>query len=230
MLKLIVEDNDYVKASVVESVAESGRPKQLVLRGIFAKAEVLNKNNRKYHFEGLKKEFERLNKEEISKGICLGEFEHPTDNKVLRERAAIKLTKVECDEKNMVWPGEAIVMRSDPEHHIIGLPRADILSAYISFGVPFGFSTRGCGEINEKTRYTEPFTLISVDAVLSPSSGEYSEGILESKEYMIDIHGQIVECALNEFERKVNAAARTYDLDKKREICKAAWDTLLSKI
>ena len=230
MLKLIVEDSDYSKATVVESTEEQNRAKQLILRGIFAKAEVLNKNKRKYHFDKLKKEFDRLNEEEIKKGTCVGEFEHPTDNKVLRERAAIKITKAECDEKNKIWLGEAVVMRSDPEHNIKGLPRADILSAYLSYGIPGGFSTRGCGQIDEKTHFVEDYFLISVDYVLVPSCNEYADGILESKEFMIDIHGQIVECAMNEYEKAVNSAARTYDLEKKREICKAAWDTLFSKI
>lgn len=230
MLKLIVEDNDYSKATVVESDEGKDKPKQFYLRGIFAKAEQMNKNNRKYHFDMLKKEFDRLVEEEVSKGTCVGEFEHPTDNKVLRERAAVKITKIECDEKNKVWLGEAIVMKSDPEHHIIGLPRADILMGYLNYKVPCGFSTRGCGEIDKVSHYVENYSLLTVDAVLTPSCGEWCEGVLESKEYMIDIHGQIVECALNEFERKVNESARTYDLAKKREICKAAWDTLLSKI
>jgi len=230
MLKLIVEDSDYSKATVVESTEEASRPKQLYLRGIFAKAEQLNRNKRKYHFDGLKKEFDRLIEEEINKGTCIGEFEHPTDSKVLRERAAVKITKIECDEKNKVWLGEAVVMRSDPEHHIIGLPRADILSAYLSYGVPCGFSTRGCGEINETTHYVEPYTLLALDAVIEPSCGSYCDGILESKEFMIDVHGQIVECAMNNYEKMINSASHTYDLEKKREIYRNAFDTLLKGI
>ena len=230
MLKLIVEDSDYSKATVVESAEEKNRSKQLILRGIFAKAEQLNKNKRKYHFDGLKKEFERFVEEDVNTCRAFGNFEHPTDSKIDREKAAVRITKIECDPERKVWLGEAVVMQADPSRNIPGTVPGNLLATYIGYGSPCGFSTRGCGEINEKTHYVEPYSLVTVDCVLNPSCNEFCNGILESKNFMIDVHGQIVECALNDFERAMNMSANTYDLAKKREIYKAALDTLLKKV
>lgn len=230
MLKLIVEGNDYSKATVVESTEENGKAKQLLLRGIFAKAEQINRNKRKYHFDALKEEFRRFNDEDVKTGRAFGDFEHPTDGKIDRTRGAVRITKIECDEKNKVWLGEAVVMKDDPEHGIMGSPMGNLLASYIQYGSPVGFSTRGCGEIDKKTQYVESYHLITCDSVLDPSCAEFCEGVLESKAFIIGDHGQIVECAINDYEKMLNSSAHTYDLDKKREICKAAWDTLLKKL
>ena len=230
MLKLIVEDSDYSKATVVESKEDADRPKKLMLRGIFAKAEQINKNKRKYHYDKLKKEFDRYIEEDVKTNMAFGNFEHPTDNKIDREKAAVRITKIECDPERKLWLGEAVVMKDDREHGIIGSPMGNLLASFIQYGSPIGFSTRGCGEIDESTKYVENFHLICLDAVMQPSCNEYVNGVLESKEYMIDSHGQIVECAMNDYERMINSASHTYDLGKKREIYKAALDTLLKKI
>lgn len=230
MLKLIVEDSDYSKATVVESIEEKSKSKQLMLRGIFAKAEQINKNNRKYHFDGLKKEFDRFVEEDVNTNRAFGNFEHPTDSKIDREKAAVRITKIECDQERKIWLGEAVVMQADPSRNIPGTVPGNLLATYIGYGSPCGFSTRGCGEINKLTQYVEPYTLLTVDCTMNPSCNEFCNGILESKGFMIDVHGQIVECALNEFERMMNSSARTYDLEKKREIYKAALDTLLKQV
>lgn len=230
MLKLIVEDSDYSKATVVESASDEGKAKQLLLRGIFAKAEQINKNKRKYHFDMLKKEFDRFVEEDVNTARAFGNFEHPTDGKIDREKAAVRITKIECDPERKVWLGEAVVMQADPTRNIPGTVPGNLLATYIKYGSQAGFSTRGCGEINETTHYVEPYHLITCDCVLDPSCGEFCNGILESKGFMIDVHGQIVECALNDFERAMNASAATYDFEKKREMYKAAVDTLLKRI
>lgn len=233
MLKLIVEDSDYSKATVVESNSDSDRPKQLLLRGIFAKAEQMNKNKRKYHFDGengLKNEFDRFVTEDVNTSRAFGDFEHPTDGKIDRDRAAVRITKIECDPTHKVWLGEAVVMQADPSRNIPGTPKGNLLATYLGYGAQAGFSTRGCGDINESTHYVEPYHLITCDCVLDPSCGEFCDGVLESKGFMIDVHGQIVECALNDFEKKMNLSTKTYDLAKKREIYRNAFDTLLKRI
>lgn len=230
MLKLIVEGDDYSKATVVESAIDDGKPKQLILRGIYAKSEQLNRNKRKYHFDALKKEFERFVEEDVKNGRAFGDFEHPSDCKIDRSRGAVKINKIECDENNKLWLGEAVVMKDDNEHGITGTPMGNLLASYIQYGSPVGFSTRGCGEIDDRTHYVESYHLITCDAVLEPSCAEFCEGVLESKAYIIGNHGQIVECAISDYEKMLNASAKTYDLNKKREIYKAAFDTLLQNI
>jgi len=65
-------------------------------------------------------------------------------------------------------------------------------------------STRGVGEINENNRVDKDYTLITIDCVTDPSGpGCFVDGILESKNYMINQHGDIVEIAYNNYERKL---------------------------
>ena len=71
---------------------------------------------------------------------------------------------------------------------------------------------------------------MTVDCVLNPNCNEFCNGILESKNFMVDVHGQLVECALEDFQKRMDSSARTYDLEKKRAIYKSAIDNLLKEV
>ena len=122
MLKLIVEDNDYTRATVVESAETPDRPKRLMLRGICAKAEQINKNKRKYHYEALKKEFDRFIEEDVKTGRAWADFEHPTDSEMRPERAAARITKVECDpEKKLCRQPSGLTAFAASDHKLTTL-------------------------------------------------------------------------------------------------------------
>jgi len=252
MLKLIVEDNDYSRATVVESTAEEMKLDKyhpLLLRGIFARADAVNRNARFYEFNVLKDEMDKYVNEKVNRGMAVGTLEHPADNKTDPEKIACKITKLECDAANKCWIGESRILYSDPVHNVSGTPLGDVTKALFDADVPLGFSTRGCGELHDyhgsfdgidtggltdselkNVKVVRPYSIFCIDVVSEPSVGIFCEGILESKEFMVDMHGQIVECALNQYERDINSSTKTFDLDKKREIYKAAFDTLLKKL
>lgn len=252
MLKLIVEDDlEECKARVDESylaAKDDGKYHPFIISGTACIAESVNKNKRRYPYEMLKREVDKFVKENVKKNVAWGEFEHPdSDAKMtdaaMRERAAIKVEEIKEVGDGHRWTAKAILCCSDPEHKIVGFPRADLAKTYYTFSGDaslMGFSTRGYGELVPETdskflkegckHVLSSYTMAGLDVVMTPSCGEYANGILESKEFMIDMHGQIVECAMNEYEKMINASARTFDLDKKREIYKSAWDTLLKNI
>ena len=120
-------------------------------------------------------------------------------------------------EKN--WVGSSIVLASDPVHNIKGTPKGDIAAALINYGTKLGFSTRGVGEINESTNEVTEFHLCTIDLVSNPSIGIFCDsngnrcvnGILESKNFMIDTHGAVVECAYGKLEKKLEKLPKHSD-------------------
>lgn len=230
-MKLIVDDfdTDTRGAKVItESIDHFGKErKQLTLNGIFIVADKINRNGRKYIYEELKPEVDRFIKEDIAMNQAFGDFEHPDDGKVDRARAAVVIKKL-TENPDHTWTGKAVVMCSDPEHGITGTPKGDLLKSYLDYGSPCGFSTRGVGEIIGDT--VKDYHLSTIDAVLNPSVNLFCQGVLESKEFMVDTHGQIVECAISEFERRLNQSTKTFDFAKKRLLVNAALDNLFKKI
>ena len=252
MLKLIVEDNDYSRATVVESTEEERKQDRyhpLIMRGVFARADALTKNKRFYPFEMLKKEMETFIHDQVEKNLAVGEFEHPTETQTNPERVACKITKLTLDEPRKCWLGEARILYSDDRHNVAGTVKGDLVKAFVDAGIPLGFSTRGCGELNkyhgsfdgidtsncsnetlDDVSVVSPYTICSIDVVSNPAVGVFCEGILESKEYMLDTHGRIVECAYKDYEKLLSKSTKTDILEKKREICKSAFDKFLKKI
>lgn len=229
-MKLIVEDtrDSLSRASILDkSTTRDDGFKPYLLKGVFAVSEQLNRNHRKYHYDALKREMDRFISEDVNNCRAWGDFEHPTDATVDRKRAAVRILEL-SENPDKTWSGVATIMYSDPSHNISGSPSGDLLKCFLDYGSPCGFSTRGVGEIVGD--YVESYRLSTIDAVMDPSTGVFCEGVLESKEFMVDMHGQIVECTLEEYERSINASTKTFDTAKKREIITNAWDTLLKKI
>ena len=113
-------------------------------------------------------------------------------------------------------------MASDPVHGITGTPRGDLLKSYLDYGTPVGFSTRGFGVIDPNDEYVKQYQLVTIDAVCDPSIGKFCEecceGVVANKAFMKDVHGMIVECAYDRFDKLVDESARTYDAELKRKI------------
>lgn len=229
-MKLIVENDNSRVASIIRNTAGANEDRYhpLKLKGIFIVAEKMNRNKRKYSFEELKPEVDRFIEEDIAKHLAFGDFEHPADGKVDRERAAVTIDKLELDPDNLLWNGEARVMYTDEKHNKKGTPKGDLLKSFLDYDAPCGFSTRGVGNIIGD--YVRDYKLITIDAVMDPSIGIFCDGVLESKEFMIDTHGLIVECAIKDYEKAVEESTHTYDLNKKRLILSAAMDKFLKKI
>jgi hypothetical protein len=214
-LKLIVEDDFYDYKTIITESKETGA-KKVRLVGPFIVADKENNNKRKYIYEELKPEVDAFINNFVSKGRATGELEHPAYAKICPERAAHKIEKLELDEANKIWIGTSVVMATDLEHGIKGTPQGDILVSHIQYGVPTGFSTRGVGVIEDGV--VKNYKISTVDCVTNPSIGIFSEGILESKDFMIDTHGVIVECAYNELEKSL---ARLPQKDRSEHIERA---------
>ena len=229
-MKLITE-TDFRDFDIIKESGTNGRPKSVKLRGIYIQADKRNGNDRYYDFDMMKKEVDRFRDEFIKTGRALGELEHPDRVEIDPSNAAVRIISLEenTDDKN--WTGESIVLASDPEYGIRGTPKGDIALSLIQYGTKLGFSTRGCGEISESTNEVTDYHLCTIDLVTNPSIGMFCDsngnrcvnGILESKEFILNNHGILVEKAYDKLEKTISKLPKKQSL-KDEKLSKAVYD------
>ena len=216
-LKLITENDFWGDYEVIKENVE-GKPRQIKLRGPLMQAEKENMNKRKYPYDEMKKEADRFNEEFIKTGRALGELEHPDYAYINSERAAQRIISLkEGDNKTFI--GEAIILATDDEHNIKGTPLGDITASLIQYGTRLGQSTRGVGRLENGV--VKGYKLSTVDVVSDPSIGEYVEGILESKDFMINTHGVVTEMC---YDRLTNQLKHLPNHEKSQYVEKAVND------
>lgn len=212
-MKLIAESK-VENAELLKEDFDPNKPQTLKLRGVFMQAEQKNENSRTYQVEELEKETNRFKTEMIDTGRALAELEHPETITINPERVCARITDLVQDGNDFI--GEAVVLMTDEKHGIKGTPQGDILASLLQHGTNVGFSSRGVGDV-EEDGLVKNFQLVTIDTVLAPSIGIMSKsngnrfvnGILESKEFIINEHGEILEKPFADFEKKISKLPRT---------------------
>jgi hypothetical protein len=147
----------------------------------------------------------------IKNNAALGELNHPQTIQINPERACHKVLSL-VNEGN-VWRGTSQILT--------GLPMGDILANLIRNNCRVGFSTRGVGDVDNFGTVNQ-YKLAAVDAVLNPSGpGCYMDPIMESKSFMINEHGEIMEVAYNTLENNLRSLPKNSIL--KEEVIAAAF-------
>lgn len=232
-MKLIVE-SDMRKMELIKEAYDPSKPQTIKLRGVFMQAETQNANSRKYHLEELEKEVAKFKEEKIDKGTALSELEHPDEVSINPDRVCARILDLEQDGNNFI--GEAVVLASDEKFGIKGTPKGDLLAGLLNYGTQCGFSSRGVGEVAEDGWVTD-FQLITIDTVLAPSIGIMSQsnadrfvnGILESKEFIVNTHGEILEKNFEAFEKKLQNLPKKQSL-KEEKLASAVHDFFKSLV
>lgn len=143
-------------------------------RGKFQEAEAINKNRRKYPFEVLDENVQRL-QEALEDRRLVGELDHPTDSIIHFANASHIVTKLWWDGNILMGEGE-----------ILNTPHGKVLKALLEDGVKIGISSRGVGsgKVNEDGVLVigESYKLITFDAVADPSTfAAFQEKVVPSK-------------------------------------------------
>lgn len=81
------------------------------------------------------------------------------------------------------------------------------------------------GEVDDETGIVKNLSLCTIDTVLNPSIGEmvtadgnrFVNGILESKQFVCNVHGEITERKFEAFEKRVAKMPKTHISSKKAE-------------
>jgi hypothetical protein len=134
----------------------------------------------------------------VKTGRAMGELNHPTTADVDLERACHLVTELSQD--GNVFYGKSKVLST---------PTGMIVRSLINDGVRVGMSSRALGQLipesgEEGVNRVKDFKLVAIDCVADPSFPKaFVNGILESKQYVVNKYGQYEEMYDN-FEKNIS--------------------------
>jgi hypothetical protein len=152
---------------VLESDDKDG--KNLFLKGIAIQGGIRNANQRVYPVGEITNAVKTLN-DQIQNGYSvLGEVDHPDDLKVNLDRVSHMITDMWMDGPNGYG-----------KMKILPTPMGNLIRTMLEAGVKLGVSSRGSGNVNDRTGEVAEFEIITVDIVAQPSApGAYPTPVYE---------------------------------------------------
>ena len=152
---------------VLESDDKDG--KNLYLKGIAIQGGIKNANQRVYPVSEITNAVRTLN-DQIANGYSvLGEVDHPDDLKVNLDRVSHMITDMWMDGPN-----------GYSKMKILPTPMGNLIRTMLESGVKLGVSSRGSGNVDERTGEVAEFEIITVDIVAQPSApGAYPTPVYE---------------------------------------------------
>ena len=152
--KLLVDAVSYFNISpdfAKKSVDANGN---IILTGIFQRADVPNQNNRIYRKELLEREVNKL-LPLIKDNQLVGECDHP-------EQAIISFSNTSHKILDLWWNGNDVMGKVQI---IKGHPSGDKIIALLENGVKVGISSRALGDVEPSSKYPEFAMYQDVDVV-----------------------------------------------------------------
>lgn len=198
-MKLIRETVENVKYLTEET---DGGKKHLYIEGTFLVGDTVNRNNRMYKMDTLRKEVDRYTEEFIKTNRALGELGHPDTPTLNLERVSHKI--VSLKEDGNTFYGKALILDT---------PYGNIVKNFIDSGVNLGVSSRAMGSV---TMTREGYNLVqddlrlatAADIVADPSApGAFVNGIMENKEWLF-VEGRYVEMDIDNAKRQIRQASK----------------------
>ena len=177
-MRLILDSIADTSTEVITEAASSGE-KKYYIEGVFAQAELKNRNGRVYPravLESAVSKFQPM----IDARRALGELNHPATPQVNPERASHLIEKLH-------WQGNNVMGRAKI---LTTLPMGKIAKGLIDEGVRFGVSTRGMGSVTESTGgkiVGSDFVMSTIDLVSDPSGIDcFVDGLMENQQWVFD--------------------------------------------
>lgn len=167
-LSYLRENLSFDQARVVlESDDKDG--KNLYLKGIAIQGGIRNANQRIYPVKEIVNAVKTLNDQLQNGYSVLGEVDHPDDLKVNLDRVSHMITDMWMDGPN----GYA-------KMKILPTPMGNLIRTMLESGVKLGVSSRGSGNVDERSGEVADFEIITVDVVAQPSApGAYPTPVYE---------------------------------------------------
>ena len=152
---------------ILESDDKDG--KNLYLKGIAIQGGIRNANQRVYPVDEITNAVKTLN-DQIQNGYSvLGEVDHPDDLKVNLDRVSHMITDMWMDGPNGYG-----------KMKILPTPMGNLIRTMLESGVKLGVSSRGSGNVDERSGEVSDFEIITVDIVAQPSApGAYPTPVYE---------------------------------------------------
>jgi hypothetical protein len=158
--------------------------KSLYLKGICIEGDKRNANERIYPLHEIRRAVETINEQIRNGNSVLGEVDHPDDLKINLDRV--------CHSVDGMWmDGHA----GCGKLKILPTPMGELIRTLLTSGVKLGVSSRGSGNVDDRTGHVSDFEIVTIDVVAQPSApNAYPTAIYEG---MINMkHGhRILEMA-----------------------------------
>lgn len=171
----------------------SQEPQKYYITGPYMMANKKNQNGRVYDLHEMEREVERYTNDMIKTRRSIGEMNHPQSTEVNPINACHLVT--ELRQNGDYFMGKSLILDT---------PMGQLLKCFVKDKIQMGISTRGLGNLTESTdgKKVSNFHLICLDIVHQPSvQNAMLESVLESKEWMIDTSGQIIEVSEKAFKQ-----------------------------
>ena len=144
---------------VTEDIGDGSGGKNLYMKGICIQGDKRNANERVYPVREISRAVDTVN-EQIKNGLSvLGEVDHPDDLKINLDRV--------CHTVEGMW-----MNGSDGygKLRILPTPMGQLVKTMLDSGVKLGVSSRGSGNVDDRTGHVSDFEIVTVDVVAQPSA------------------------------------------------------------
>ena len=149
--------------------AEDGSGKTLYMQGICIEGDKRNANERIYPAHEIRKAVETINEQIKTGHSVLGEVDHPDDLKINLDRVSHTIDKMWCDGASGYG-----------KLRILPTPMGQLVKTMLDAGVKLGVSSRGSGNVDDRTGHVSDFEIVTVDVVAQPSApNAYPKAIYE---------------------------------------------------
>ena len=157
------------RAEVLTEEAADGSGKNLYLKGICIEGGVRNANERVYPVSEIAKAVETINEQIKGGHSVLGEVDHPDDLKINLDRVSHMI-------ESMWMDGPA----GYGKLKILPTPMGELVKTMLTSGVKLGVSSRGSGNVDDRSGHVSDFEIVTVDVVAQPSApNAYPKAIYE---------------------------------------------------
>ena len=147
------------RVELLQEDAPDGSGKKLSMQGIFIQGDKRNANERVYPIREINRAVNTIN-EQISSGMSvLGEVDHPDDLKINLDRVSHMIEKMWMDDSDGIG-----------KLKILPTPMGQLVKTMLDSGVKLGVSSRGSGNVDDRTGHVSDFEIVTVDVVAQPSA------------------------------------------------------------
>lgn len=173
MSNYLIESN-FSDVEILSEAASDGK-KYWYIKGVYAQADVVNRNRRLYPGQVLDESMNHYLAEYVQPGRAVGELNHP-------DNSTINLDRVTHLTVDLVKEGSDYIGNS----RILATPCGKIVEAMLEGGVKLGVSTRATGNLKRNSRgineVQEGLRMSAIDIVYNPSAPHaFVDSLMESE-------------------------------------------------
>jgi len=160
MARYLQEHLSFTQArAVLEEAVDGSGQKTMKLKGICIEGGVRNANERVYPVSEIATAVDTINKQIVEGHSVLGEVDHPDDLKINLDRVSHMIEKMWMD-----GPAGMGTLK------ILPTPMGELVKTMLQSGVKLGVSSRGSGNVDDRTGHVSDFEIVTVDVVAQPSA------------------------------------------------------------